>query len=98
MKTQISNRSMDLCDSCTHGTKISGYGREIKYCHVLSESPMHTRDGNINFPVQKCSAYDQKGSVSRYEMEEMAIYIEKRKDAPGFKFSKHVGGQEVELK
>lgn len=81
MKRTEEHHSIDLCDTCTHVSKASGNGKEIKVCNVFNLK--------ADFPVEKCSDYAQKGTKSLYELEQMATYIEKKKDGIGFIFKKH---------
>lgn len=85
MKEEMSSGITDLCNSCKHCTKITGYGKEFKSCTALGEE--------IKFPVQNCSKYLDKLSPSLWELEQMAFHIEKKKDSPGFKIEKPKDGQ-----
>lgn len=76
----MADRPFDLCDGCEHGRKVKGYGVELKECNYVSS--------NVNFPVQSCNSYQAKGTMTMYQMERMAFYIEKKKDQPGFVFTK----------
>lgn len=95
MKTEISHKSVDLCDSCQNCTKVRGYGNELKLCRSIGSD---LDSSIVSFPVESCTAYEPKGTTSKWEMEQMAIYIEKRKDAPGFRFTKHTNAGEIEIK
>ena len=82
--------SIDLCSSCRFGTSVSGFGRIKKYCGILMDS-------DIDFPVESCSSFNPKGSLDIDELKQMAVYIEKKKDSPGFRFTKRDGNREVDF-
>lgn len=80
MKQTREHHSIDLCDSCSFSNKASGNGKEIKLCGIFGAKPC--------FPVEKCSSFAVKGQQDIYELKQMAIYIEKKKEGIGFDFTK----------
>lgn len=78
----------NLCDSCNYCYVTEGPGFRNITCDVGALPRNNQR------PVWKCSAFRRKDELSLNEMERMAIYLEKRKDSPGFRWTRYNSDKE----
>lgn len=60
-----------LCETCENATWVRGFAesQEIMECAQF---------GKVPFEVYDCSEYELRGTMTRYEMEQMAYIIERK--------------------
>jgi len=70
--------SVNLCENCVHSTVTRGHGssQRLIYCSEVGE--------RILWPVSSCTAHRDRSTMTLYEMEKMALFIEPNKDRTGF--------------
>lgn len=68
-------------------------GKVIRQCANLTSFGGQDR---LSFPVKECSGYEKKGTMSLWQMERTAYYIEQTKEGKngiGFSFKKKNEGE-----
>jgi hypothetical protein len=80
--------TQSLCVTCRAAYRVRGLNfQEVVYCQKLTPS------ARITFPVETCSAYDDKRTPALYQMEEIAWQVQSRnRGAVGF-----AGGRDMTI-
>jgi hypothetical protein len=75
----MNHQPKTLCHSCNNYSEANGHGKTYRYCGEYGEE--------IKFPVEKCNKHEPKNTMSLWQMEQTALYLDARKkETVGFKW------------